>query len=433
MTLRPFQIILFGIFIALAVGGLIAFAVFRGFGSDPNPYGDRVEIWGTFDSAVFSSVLESIADEDDNFDVVTYRRQNHATFSRDLANAIAEGRGPDAIILPSDLVVSERAKIYPIPYETLPVRTVRDTYVDGAEIFLLTDGVYGFPFAVDPLVMYWNRDLFASAGIATPPANWEQLLVAVPRLVQRGDSFSILRAALAFGEYANVAHASDILLTLLLQAGSSLITEDGARYVVSLNQASGQVARPPLDASLDFYTQFANPSSPLYTWNRSLPQDKALFLSGDLALYFGPGSEYGELQAGNVNLNFDAAPVPQGADATVKKSYGTFYSFAILRSTDNLQGTYQALTQLSQAERARVIAEGLSMAPVHRTTLAAGSTDPYRQTMYTMALFSRGFLSPDPVSTGAIFRMMVEDVTSGRSGVNEAAKDVEGRLNQLLR
>ncbi len=436
MNLRPFQIILLGIFGALAVGGVILFSVFRGFGGEENPYGTSVEIWGTLDGRAFDTVLNALGDEDDNFQVVSYSEKDPRTFRDELINAVAEGRGPDAIVLSHDMLISERAKLYPIPYKTLPLRDIKDRYVDGAEIFSLSDGMYGFPFAVDPLVMYWNRDLFSSAGLATPPATWEQMVSRdVPALakVTQSPIFTVEQAALAFGEYANVQNAPEILLMLLLQAGSQLITESTDGYKVLINQSSGQTARPPATAALDFYTQFANPARAVYTWNRSLATDRSAFLAEDLALYFGFGSEYAGIRAGNPNFNFDATSIPQGSGVSIKKSYGTFYALSILRSSDNFAGTYLALAKISEGERASALAETLGFAPVHRASLALGATDPFRQTMYTMALIARGFLNPSPSASEDIIKTMIEDVTSGRTGISEAAADASDRFNQLLR
>lgn len=436
MNLRPFQIILLGFFLALAVGGLIFFAVFRGFGGDPNPYGTSVEIWGTFNAADVMLAINTIAESDQNFIVVTYVQKNARTFQNELVNAIAEGRGPDAVILPSNLLVSERAKIYPIPYETLSARMIRDTYVDGAEIFSRSDGVYGIPFAVDPLVMYWNRDLFSTAGLASAPTTWESMVgSAIPALVRFAPAplFSVEQAAVSFGEYSNVTNAAEIMLMLMLQAGSALITEreDGI-YNVSLNSGVSETERRPADAALDFYTQFANPARPNYTWNRSLPNDKNMFLAGELAMYFGFGSEYSSLRAGNANLNFDAAAVPQGSSAPVKKNFGTVYAFSLLKSSDNIAGTYNALIKFGAVEHIRPILGALGLAPAHRQLIAEGSPDPYRQTIYNMALVARGFLDPNPDSSENIIKMMIEDITSGRSRIGTAVGDTEGRFRQLL-
>lgn len=434
--LRPFQVILIGVFIALAVGGLIAFSVFRGFGTEENPYGARVVIWGTLDGSAFSATIRELTEADEQFGVVSYVQKDPRTFSAELANAIAEGRGPDAVVLSNDLLLSERAKLYAIPYESFSQRAIRDTYVDGAEIFSRGAGTYGFPFAVDPLVLYWNRDVLASAGFAAPPSTWETLVSSyVPALtrIEQVPAYTVSRATVAFGEYQNVTHAREVLLALMLQAGSTLVTERGGGYIAALNQAAGEAPRPPADAALDFYTQFSNPARTTYTWNRSLPTDRSAFLSEDLALYFAPGSEHESLRAGNPNLNFDIAEIPQGSGVSTKRGFGTFYALAPLSSSKNFTGTYQALVTLASPAPAALLAERLDMAPVHRATLAAGSADPFRQRAYTAALIARGFLDPDSTRSGGIIQAMIEDVTSSRVRIDQAVSDATTRLNQLLR
>ncbi|MBI4086554.1 extracellular solute-binding protein [Candidatus Kaiserbacteria bacterium] len=434
-SLRPFQIILIGIFLALAVGGVILFMMYRGFGGTANPYGNSVEIWGTLDDRAFSEVIRAIGDTENDYKVVSYIQKDPRTFHAALADAIAEGRGPDAIVLSSDFLITERAKIYPISYKTLPLRDIKDAYVDGVEIFALKDGLYGLPFAVDPLLMYWNRSLFASAGLAAPPSTWESLVAqAVPALVRVKQSpiFAVDKAALAFGEYANVQNASEIMYMLILQAGSNLITENAIGYEANVNRSVGQTTRPPAQAALDFYTQFANPARPVYTWNRSLTGDRNAFLAGDLAMYFGFGSEFPGLRAGNANLDFDAAPIPQGADGVLKRGYGTFYALALLKSSDNLAGTYAAISRLNGVEEQKMISEELALAPVSRQALAGGNANPYLQTAYTLALIARGFLNPEPSASEDIIKTMIEDVTSGRMSASESAQDAADRFNLLL-
>ena len=433
-SLRPFQIILLGVFFALALGGVILFALFRGFSGGANQYGASVEIWGTLSERAFRDTVLAVSKTDEDFRVVSYVAKDPRTFQADLVAAVAEGRGPDAIVLPSDLLLSERAKLFPIPYETLPLRDIKDRYTLGAEIFALRDGLYGFPIAVDPLVMYWDRDLLASAGLAAPPTTWEAVVdQAVPALRRVSGTFAVDQAALAFGEYANVENATETILLLLLQAGSPLITEgEDGRYSARINDAAVQTARRPAEAALDFYTQFANPAGPLYTWNRSLPRDREAFLAEKLALYFGFGSEYPALRAGNANLNFDAAQVPQSAGATIKKGYGRFYALSLLKTSDNFEGTYRALARLGDEANTEALAKALGLAPATRTALASPAGDPVAQTLYTAALTARGFLNPAPAATDGIMQTMIEDVTSGRVKVSEAAQDAADRFSQLL-
>jgi ABC-type glycerol-3-phosphate transport system substrate-binding protein len=429
---RTFQIVLIGIFVFLAFAGIAAFALFRGFGQEENPYGNRVVIWGTLDDAPFIKAFETLSQDDAHFQVVSYVEKDPRTFERDLVNALAEGAGPDLVILSHDMLIGQRGKIWPITYEQYPVRTFRDTYIDGAEIFLLDDGIYALPIAVDPLVMYWNRDIFASNGLSQPPKTWEELVaITVPTLVQRSATSDILRAAVAFGEYANVRNAKEMLLALFLQAGSNMIVPRGDRLSVELNVGAGQ-GLAPAEAALRFYSEFSNPTKSVYSWNRALPSDRSEFLAGDLALYFGFASEHQEITDGNPNLSFDVAELPQSSDARLKKSYGTFYGVSLMRASQNPEGAFRAMYVLSAQAQTDAYAEELALGPVHRASYGGTPRDPFLAAVERASLIARGWLDPDPAASENIFKQLIEDIASGRAIVSEALSDAEERLRLLV-
>jgi spermidine/putrescine-binding protein len=277
--------------------------------------------------------------------------------------------------------------------------------------------------------MYWNRDLFATNAIAAAPRTWEEIVsVIVPKISQRTDTREIVQSGIAFGEYRNVENAKDILMMLALQTGSKLVVAEENRYLVALNEAYSDSVARPFESVLQFYTDFSNVNSPLYSWNRAVSSAKATFLGGDLALYFGRGSEWKDIADKNPNLNFDMAQVPQGADATVFRTYGALYAFAIPKGSQNPQGAYAVARVLSGKEPARALTEALNMAPVRRDLLAEGSDNAFRRVMLEGALIARAWLDPERSKSSDILKQMVEDVVSNRSRVGDAVGDAVDRL-----
>jgi multiple sugar transport system substrate-binding protein len=429
-NIRPFQIILLAVFGFLAVVALIFLSAFQAERKEKERvYGEKVVIWGTVPQSQFKDVLQTISETDKAFNVVEYYQVPEDSFDTELVNAIAEGRSPDVVVLRSDHLVTHRAKIFPIPYETYSQRDFQDTFVDGAEIFALEEGVYGFPFAVDPMILYWNRDIFSSGGLAQPPKSWEAIVSeVVPSLTVRDTNRNVQQSAVSFGEYRNVAHGKEILMLLALQSGSTMVTQADKKYDVRLNTPIIQGSRAPLEAAVQFYTDFSNVNSPLYSWNRSLPMDTNAFISGDLAVYFGFGSEVDDIEKKNPNLNFDIAPVPQGSGATALRTYGDFYSFAIPRATKNAKGSYAAIRVLTSQENGKLLASTLGMASARRDVLSQGDDDLYRKIILQSALISRAWLDPDPLKSDAIFMQMVEDIVSNRARIGESVNDAIDRL-----
>src|SRR5690606_20060493 len=114
------------------------------------------------------------------------------------------------IFIPDDLLVKHSDKLFPIPFENLSIRDFRDRFVSGGEIFLSNSGSLGLPLLVDPMVMYYNRDLFASSSVALPPANWAEVNQIVPLLSKIDARNNVLQSAISFGEFDNVNNAKDI-------------------------------------------------------------------------------------------------------------------------------------------------------------------------------------------------------------------------------
>ena len=429
-TLRPFQLVLLALFGLLAIIALIFLSLYQASKqSEELAYGERVLIWGTLPQDTFKRLFQEITKTDKPFNAVEYRQIDERTFDDELVNAIAEQKSPDLIVLSGDALVSHRAKLFPIPYESFPVRDFKDTFIDGAELFMFAEGIYGIPFAVDPLVMYWNRDLFATNAIANPPRTWEEVVsVVVPKISQKTNTREITQSGIAFGEYRNIENAKEILMMLALQTGSKLTGAEANKYVVELNEAHNDSVSRPFESVLQFYTDFSNVNSPLYSWNRAVSSAKSTFLGGDLALYFGRGSELSDIANKNPNLNFDIAPVPQGANATVFRTYGNMYAFAIPKESPNRQGAYAVARVLSGQLPAQALTGALGMAPVRRDLIGAGSKDAFVRVIFESALIARAWLDPDRTKSSDIFKQMVEDVVSNRSRVGDAVGDAVDRL-----
>lgn len=433
MKLRPFELVMAVGFGIMAVAALVMLAMYKPATSRvPATVSAPVLIWGTISSSAVNAVIEGAAKDDPSVRLINYVQKNPDTFDSDLLNALADRVGPDVIIIPHEHLVQYRRRLQPFTYNEFPLPDFRQSYVDGAEIFAMQDGVYAVPLVVDPIVLYANRDVLATYNFANPPATWEAMVNDyIPTLVQRDFNRTIQRSPLAFGEFRNVQNSFAVVSLLLLQRGSLMVQESSAgRYELRLEQTrdGGGTA---LTQVLDFYTSFANPTNLLYTWNRSLPLDRRAFVNEDLVFYFGKGSEAQTIALQNPNLNFTLSEVPQGATATIRRTYGTFYGLAMMRTANNKTSARQAMTIFSTQNAQQIIANSLGMSPVFRTMVGAGSNDRFGREVYRSALVARGWWSPNLVTTDAILTEAVEDILANRARPTSAASDVSGRLRGL--
>ncbi len=128
-----------GIFGFIAVLGLVLFANFQGFSSG-GPQVGKVLIWGTLPSSDFNSALSTFREAHTEYASVSYVEQPAETFDRDLAEAIATGRGPDLVVITQEELLSAQGKLTLIPSSTLSERDFRDDYLPIHELYLTSNG-----------------------------------------------------------------------------------------------------------------------------------------------------------------------------------------------------------------------------------------------------------------------------------------------------
>ncbi|NCN08093.1 extracellular solute-binding protein, partial [Candidatus Parcubacteria bacterium] len=253
--MSKFQIILlviFGVFILIAVA---VFSLYRGGGSSSA----TVVVWGDIPSYDFEAFLTNAGLNQDNSLVIKYVAKSPEVLESDFTEALARNVGPDLIILTQDKIWKEKDKLLPIPYKSVSERDFKDTFVEEGELFLTPEGVYALPLSLDPMVLYYNRDILSTAKIANPISYWDEIYDAASSLSQKDPAGNILRSAIALGEASNIPNFKSIISLLMLQAGTPIttLTANGLKPELTSRYDFPVI---PGESALDFYTQFSNPT-----------------------------------------------------------------------------------------------------------------------------------------------------------------------------
>ena len=427
----PFQIAVSAAFFFFVIVGVSLFAAFGGRGSGTEV--GTVVIWGTLDAQAFNETLTNLAGSDKAFQSVSYEQKNPQTYANDLIQAIASGRAPDLFLLSDDQALSFGDKVIPIPYDKLSARSFAATYIDQALLFAGKSGIVAIPIIVDPLVMYYNRDLLSSSGVAQYPTTWSEVQTIAPRLTSLDRGSNVKRSAVALGSWDNVAHAKEILVALFMQVGENIVGYDSNDTLVStFGSISGDAVEKPAESVLRFYTNFSNPVQSVYSWNRALPNSLVAFAAGDLGLYFGRASEYNVILSRNPNLSFGVAPLPQANGAKTRVTYGRLYGLAVPRGALNPTGGQAIALRLGGVEAAPFLSKGLDLPSARRDSLTPDAGDAKEGVFAESALIARGFFDPNPNLTDSIFKRMVDSSVSGASLIPEAVRDASGELQELF-
>lgn len=423
-----FQIILLCVFGGFAIAGILIFAFL--IGSNSGGSLGEVTMWGTFDDTAVATVVRQLSESDDRLRSIIYVEKSADTFEQELTNALAAGTGPDLYIMRHDYTNLDSSKLSVIPLEQLSREQFDTLFIEAARPFMGPEGALAVPLAVDPLVLYWNRDLFANSGLAQPPNYWDELQQIARAVSRKNDAGSLEKSAIALGEYGNVTHAKNIIGTLILQAGGPVTARDSAGTLLPALQARTTNVAQPAQSALSFYTGFANPSLDIYSWNRSQKESIEAFTSGDLALYVGLASEEPFIRRQNPNLNFGATSTPQLRGAERRINGGYAYGFAVPRASKNPAGALTAAYLLATPEASLALSTAFGIASARRESLAmpAEGNDAL---FNRMAIITRLWEDPHPIETDRIFRGMIESITSGAAKISEALQRAEAAMREI--
>jgi multiple sugar transport system substrate-binding protein len=154
--------------------------------------------------------------------------------------------------------------------------------------------LYGLPLTVDARVLFYNKKMFADAGL-TPPATWDELAAAAKKLTKwNGDKLEV--AGFSLGDVG-------LFNMYLQQAGGSMITEDGK---TNFNNDQGK-------AVLNFWNKLMKEDKVYKVgFENGLGEGTDAFVTGKLAMHFtGPWmlstyKKYGK------ELDFGIVPPPSG-------------------------------------------------------------------------------------------------------------------------
>lgn len=436
--MKNFQIILlvvFGIFAALAA------AFFSGAIELPKKASEttfgvtgNVTMWGTLSKSALRDTLEFFNSQSKGELVLNYIQKDPKTYKKELLDSFAFGGTPDIFMLSQDLIFLYQDKIITVPYQGFSERMFLDSYIQAASVFKTEAGILGFPILSDPLIMYYNKDIFDSSGIVSPPTSWKEFFTIVPILTKKTETLEIQKSGLAFGEAKNVRNFKEILLAMNFQLGNDVVVRDTIKSSFeTVFSGKSFISSKPAEETLKFYMEFSNPLKNVYSWNKSMPDSMDAFIAGDLAVYFGFASEISLIQQKNPNLNFDIALLPQVEGASTSTTYANVHALVIPKTTKNFQAAYSVVGQFTNGPFALPVSLVSGLSPVRRDLLSVKTPEsPYRDLYYRAALQSRSWVDPESTETNAIFTRMIENVLSGLSNYGAAVGDANKELKTLL-
>ncbi|MEI6286468.1 MAG: sugar ABC transporter substrate-binding protein [Bacillota bacterium] len=139
---------------------------------------------------------------------------------------IAAGTEPDVFYLePQETYVyASRGLVLPLD-KYIPKEIIDDFYPNLLAAFSYDGHVYGLPKDFNPLIMYYNKEMFKTAGIVQFPKTWTELLAACEKLKQAG-------ATGALGDsFRKPMIVDSFVYPYIVQAGGQVYDEQANKLV----------------------------------------------------------------------------------------------------------------------------------------------------------------------------------------------------------
>jgi ABC-type glycerol-3-phosphate transport system substrate-binding protein len=387
-----------------------------------------VTVWGVLPYSQMGGLFDTLEQKYKNLNL-TYVEKKPEAIQTELVEALASGKGPDIFMMRSDQVIENVDRLYIIPFSTYPDTVFKKTFADAGQILLTDKGILGLPLFMNPMVMYYNRDLFTSEFKVAPPTTWDELAQLVPVLTKKDDASKIKQAAVALGAVNNITYPKELLLLKILQEGVAGIyfSPEQQKWATNVDDNNA------LYGSLSWYTGFLNPNNQNYSWNTSLLKDKDMFISGKLAMFFGYPLDLFDIRKKNPNLDFIMAAIPQKSLDARKTNYAELYSLGISKITKNLNGSVGLANILTSKETMGQLFTGGYYAPARRDLLSEKPTDNSDIALvYNSAIISKGFLDPNSKKTSDILLNTVGQINSGIRSVDQSVASVSGGIRDIL-
>ncbi len=442
---------LFGFLAAVVLG--IVFIVISS-GSTPTPTPVTLTVWGVWDDTSDLSALFSAYSRSHPYIKISYRKLRYEEYEDALLKAWATNTGPDIYALPSTWIKKYKTDfITPVPkttkvayystkkalfktetvieYKTdtsLSASDLRRNYIDLVYDDVIIDGaIWGLPFGIDTLVMYYNRELLNQASLIQPPVTWNDFTNVVSRLALVDDQQNIVRAAAALGTIDNIPRPVDILTLLMLQNGTTMAV--GNTITFSRPSASDGTYFPGAEA-LRFYTDFANPQKSVYTWNAEQPSAIDQFAQGELAFLIGYRFNEPEIKSKNRGVDYGIAPVPQ-VNPDTNVTFANYNVYTVAKQSKRANEAWNFIQFASNPSRLKGYLAGTNQISPVRSVLQEQLDNPDLALLAQQALTATSwFHGKNPDTMEEAFTAMIESALTDPNNLTQYVQTAANTIQQ---
>ena len=265
----------------------------------------------------------------------------YANFRDELAASAPAGVGPDIVTLFYGWIPAfvDAGYLAPLPEDPFSEDFILETFSPMVANSKFEGSYWAIPTAVRSLALFWNKDIFAAAGLdpEMPPATLDEFVdIALATTTYDGgeDIFSITQQGHAPALAAQDHHW--FREVLLRQFGGVPYSDDGR--TVTYNSEEGCAAFSWLAA---FETEHKTGSNDLF-------EDATnSFINGTAALHVDGSFRVGTIARNNPDLNYGVTELPIGSNGE-QHTFGSYWTHGITRRANDDPARMEAAVKFLQ-------------------------------------------------------------------------------------
>ncbi|MEV6050812.1 sugar ABC transporter substrate-binding protein [Streptomyces sp. NPDC052107] len=349
-----------------------------------------------------------------------------------ILTATTSGQGPDVLNIGNTWSASLQATGALLPWDTKNFAKIggKDRFVDSA---LGSTGAAGKDPAAVPLysmayALYYNKKIFADAGISKPPATWDELVADGKKIQAKGKS--VLGA-----EGSSLAENIHHVFVFAKQHGADFFTADG----------KPDFTNPKVVEAVKSYVDLMAKDKVIPAGDAEYAQNQSVsdFAKGKQAMLLWQSAAANLKSQGMSEDAYGIAPVPvisgTPGTGTQVNSMVAGINLAVFKNTHNLDGAAQFVKFMTSDEEQKVLNTAYSSIPPVKSAqgdaaFSAPATAVLKNTLATSAAALPQVASESQFETavGTAVKDLFADAAAGRAVTTDSVKAALQKAQQQM-
>jgi len=349
-----------------------------------------------------------------------------------ILTATTSGQGPDVLNIGNTWSASLQASGALLPWDEKNFDKIggRDRFVESA---LGSTGVQGQDPAAVPLysmayALYYNKKLFAEAGITKPPATWDELVAAGRKLTAKGKN--------GIGvEGSNLSNNIHQVFVLGKQHGADFFTPDGKPDFTS----DGAVTAVKQYVDLMAEHKIVAPGNAEYAQNQSLSD----FSKGKTGMVLWQTASATFKAQGMKDEDWGVAPAPvqsgEPGTGTATNSMVAGINMGVFKNTDNLDGALKFVKFMTSDAEQKILNKAYGSIPPVKSAqsdpaFSAPAVAVLRDTLATSAAALPQVPEESQFETvvGTAVKELFADAAAGRAVTEQSVREKLEKAQQQM-